>query len=99
MQPAKELTPSGEVGFAEIAINLPQARFWTTSSTVDNGWERYRPLSFIIDFDKLQQVAEELVRVADLPLMWIASGVTEEPEASLKQVASCATFQECVCQP
>jgi hypothetical protein len=29
-------------------INFPQARFWTTSSTVDNGWERYRPSSFAI---------------------------------------------------
>jgi hypothetical protein len=25
--------------------NFLEARFWTTSETLDNGWERYRPLS------------------------------------------------------
>src|SRR5260370_31138248 len=35
---------SGRTGSTQS--HFPQVRFWTTSSTVYNGWERYRPLSF-----------------------------------------------------
>src|SRR5260370_12755717 len=41
---------SGRTGSTQS--HFPQVRFWTTSSTVYNGWERYRPLSFTICLGK-----------------------------------------------
>src|SRR6266852_7920190 len=41
---------SGRTGSTQS--HFPQVRFWTTSSTVYNGWERYRPLSCIIPTKK-----------------------------------------------